>query len=245
MSNDELTIMLDNKTSGEERWKVFSTWWENVKNTGYGQALQVTVKGLFDFDEINETSFQEIDRKMKESNKTEGWYKHVLKDKSHIDVSIVDPLGEYAKPGTYYPADFFVKVRRFDNFITVNPNSITAIETQYGIKIKSITDYLNVLDMAFNKAVNEEGIVGIKTGLAYSRKLYFEDVPGDVAEQLFSKVINSSQALDGESSRKLQDFMFHQVVACSKSMLFPFRYIRGCYPEISEPIRLKIRMPCT
>jgi len=235
MSNDELTIMLDNKKPGEERWKVFSTWWENAKNTGYGEALQVTVKGLFDVDEINEASFQEIDRKMRESNKTEGWYKHVLKDKSHIDVSIVDPLGEYAKPGTYYPADFFVKVRRFDNFITVNQNGITAIETQYGIKIKSLTDYLNVLDMAFNKAVNEEGIAGIKTGLAYSRKMRFEEVPQEVAEKLFLKVMNSPKNLSPDEFIQLQDFMFHQVVAFSEKYKLPFQIHTGMLSRNFRP----------
>jgi len=227
MSNDELAIMLDNKKPGEERWNIFSTYWENSKNTGYGQALQITVKGLFNVDVINEISYKEIDSKMRDTRKTEGWYDHVLKDKSHVDVSIVDPLGEYARPGTEYPPEFFVKVRRFDNFITVNPNNIRTIESQYGVKINSLSDYINALDLAFKKAVDEESIVGIKTGLAYSRKLYFEDVPEDVADQFFSKVLKSSQAPDADAGRKLQDYMFHKVVACSEKYELPFQIHTG------------------
>ena len=226
MSNDELTFMLDNKKPLEERWKVFYPHWEKAKNTGYGLCLQATVKGLFDIDDINKNTFPEINRKMVESNKKVGWYQHVLKDKSHIDVSIVDPLANYPPTLANYPADFFVRVKRFDDFIVVNSNNFTALEKQYDVKISSLSDYLNVLDKAFDKAV-EEGNVGVKSGLAYGRKLHYEDVPRDEAELLFSRVDKFPQVLNKDDFRKLEDFMFHQVIARAEKYGLPIQIHTG------------------
>jgi len=235
MTNDELAIMLDNKRPDGERWNVFAGYWENTKTTGYGQALKITVKGLFNVDDLNEVTFKEINSKMKEAYRTEGWYKYVLKEKCRVDVSIVDPLGEFTGPDADYPPEFFVKVRRFDNFISITPANIRNIESIYGVRINILSDYINVLDTAFKKAVEEEGIVGIKTGLAYSRKMRFEEVPEEVAEKLFLKAINRMALVSSDESRQLQDFMFHQVIAFSEKYKLPFQIHTGMLSRNFRP----------
>jgi hypothetical protein len=42
--------MLDNNKSLEERWRIFHPYWEKEKNTGYGQYVRISVKGLFGTD---------------------------------------------------------------------------------------------------------------------------------------------------------------------------------------------------
>jgi uncharacterized protein len=212
MPREDRIYIKDGNIPVEDRWKVFYPHWQKVKNTGYGRSLSQTVKGLFDINVIDDNTFPDINRKMLETNKKQGWYKHVLKDKSRIGLTIIDPLGSYTHADTVFPAEFFVKVRRFDNFVTVNENNIAAIGQQYGQQINNLSDYLNVLDIAFKKAVEVEGIVGVKSGLAYHRKIHYEDVPAHRAGSLFSKLHENSQRLDSDEQKLLEDFMMHQVI---------------------------------
>ncbi len=233
MSYEELTVMQDTTNSMEERWNIFYPYWEKAKNTGYGQCVRITVKGLFETDEINENTYKIINEKMMEENKKEGWYRHVLKDKSRIDVSVIDPLGSYAQTDTGYPADFFVRVRRFDNFVRLN--NISDIEKQSGEKINSLTDYLNALESEFQKAVSDEGIIGIKSGLAYGRKLHYEDVSKTEAEKLFFRMHNLSQPLNSDKKKKLEDFMMHQVAERAEKYELPFQIHTGILSRNFRP----------
>lgn len=227
MSNEELAFMMDTKNPDKERWDLFNKYRNNVKTTGYSICFNKTVEGLFGVSEINENTFRVINEQMAASNLKEGWFKHVLSDKSGIDVTVVDPLGKNAQDVSVYPADFFVTVRRFDNFVRVNKNNVAAIENQYGKSVNSLSDYLNALDKAFEKAVNEDRIVAIKSGLAYSRKLYYEDVPEDKAEVLFSAFINSSRVLNSIEQKMLDDFMMHQVIGRAEKYDLPIQIHTG------------------
>ena len=226
MSDDELEFMLDNKKTDEERWKIFAKYWDLSKHTGYGQCLKETVKGLFGIDEITEKTFPSINERMKETNRQKDWYQYVLKEKSHIDVSIVDPLGTYSHPDTVYPSEMFVKVRRFNNFINVTKSGIAAIGVQNNQIILSLNDYLVALDTAFEKAVTQEKIVGIKSGLAYGRKIYFEDVSAEEAAPLFSKV-QLAKPLNGNEYKKLSDFMMHKVIQRAEKYSLPIQIHTG------------------
>jgi glucuronate isomerase len=226
MTDSELAFMLDDKNLPAERWKIFDSYWGNVRNTGYGKCFSYTIRDLFGIDSVNERSFTAIDRKMKDSMADTEWYKHVLKDVSMIDVSIVDPLGKNAENVENYPAGFFVRVRRFDNFVQVNRTTIRDLGEKYGLEINSLDTYLKALDMAFDKAVNDDGIIGIKSGLAYSRIMYFEDTPREKAEALFIKYIHN-QALSKEEKKALDDFMMHQVVERAEEYNLPVQIHTG------------------
>ena len=227
MTGEERIFIKDGNIPVEDRWKVFYPHWQKVKNTGYGRSLSHTVKGLFEIDVIDDDTFPLINRKMLETNEKEGWYNHVLKDKSRIDLTIIDPLGSYTHADTVFPAEFFVKVRRFDNFVTVNEINITAIEQLYGERITTLSDYLNALDIAFERAVEEEGIVGVKSGLAYHRKIHYEDVPAEKAGSLFSKFHEYSQRLDTDDQKLLEDFMMHQVIERAVKYDLPIQFHTG------------------
>lgn len=226
MSNEELQIMLDKKRRDAERWKIFETYWKNVRNTGYGQCLLTAVQGLFGIDDINEKTFPEINRRMKETNHMKDWYQRALKDKSKIDVSIIDPLGAFSHPDTVYDSRFFVKVRRFDNFVIINTASIINFEKHYSRKISSLDDFLGILDETFENAVNKEGIVGIKSGLAYIRILRYDEVTQNEAEVIFSKLLQT-QKLTHDENKKLEDFLMHQVIARAENYNLPIQIHTG------------------
>ncbi|MFQ5835293.1 MAG: hypothetical protein ACE5HR_05155 [bacterium] len=65
--------------------------WENIKNTTYARDLLIAARDLFEIEDINETTWRKLSDKVASSNR-EGWYRHVLEERAHIEVSIVDNL---------------------------------------------------------------------------------------------------------------------------------------------------------
>jgi len=108
----------------------------------------------------------------------------------------------------------------------VRRENIAAIEKHYRESISLLSDYLNILDIAFKKAIDEEGIIGIKSEIAYYRTLHFEDVPRNETELLFRKVI-MSQTLDKSDQKKLEDFMMHQVIEHAVKYELPIQIHTG------------------
>lgn len=70
----------------------------------------------------------------------------------------------------------------------------------------TLDDYLHSCDELFrqNAAANA---VCIKNAMAYSRTLFYDDVPEDEARLLYQK-----ELLTPEESRKIEDFMFHYII---------------------------------
>lgn len=70
----------------------------------------------------------------------------------------------------------------------------------------SLDDYLEICDELFRKNI-EKNAVCIKNSQAYSRTLYYEDVPYEEAATLFQKEI-----LAPGEAKKVEDFMFHYII---------------------------------
>ncbi len=226
MKEEDLEFVLEPDNPLEERWDKFHPYWEKTKNTGYALCLTIAVRDLFGIEDINENTYKELNEILLASNK-KGWYKYVLKDRALIDVSILDPLEKITKIDSNNSKEYFVKVKRFDKFVTINNKRINEIEKQANVKIYALTDLLNVLDAEFRKAIIEEGIVGIKSGLAYGRILYYEDVPQAEAENIFNKMFQRRQLLTIDESKKLQDFMMHQVIEYASKYGLPIQIHTG------------------
>lgn len=211
MSPEDLEYIRNPENPLKERWNKFKPYWEKTRNTAYSKCLIIAVKDLFGIDDINENTYEEINKKIIESNK-KGWYEYVLKEKAKIDVSILDVLDRYSKGVEYITGEYFVRVKRFDNFIRINPKNLSSIKDYTKTSISKLDDLILALDIAFKKAIEEEKIIGVKSGLAYSRILRYDDVPKVEAEKVFNKIFLLKEKVSDEETKKLEDFMMHQVI---------------------------------
>ena len=91
MPAEELDRVRDPSRPLEERWKTFIPFWERIQNTGYAKALNIAARDLYGIDEINESTYRKLISRMEKANK-EGLYRWVLKEKSGIEISILDSL---------------------------------------------------------------------------------------------------------------------------------------------------------
>lgn len=225
LQKEDEEYIFNDKNPLEERWNKFYPYWRKTRNTAYSQIVLIAAKDLFGVTDLNENTYKELNKKVIESNYV-GWYRHVLKEKSGIDISILDPPDVYLEIDSVIDEEFFVRVNRFDNFIRFPINKIRYIEEQTKKKIETLDEYLNALDNEFQNAVKVDKIVAIKSALAYRRSLSYEDVPRPEAEKIFKKIL-SSEKLSPEELKKIEDFMMYRVIGKAEEYNLPIQIHTG------------------
>ena len=197
----------------EKKWELFAPYWSNVRYTGYGRSLLRAVRDLYGINDISESTYKEISRRIKESNQL-GKYEAVLKKKAGIDLAICDvgDAGSSLDPG------LFRAVIRLDHFL-MYPEATMIVEPALGVTINSLADWEAALDKAFQQA-RDKKFVAIKAGLAYYRSLDFRMVERPEAEALFDqlKERKGKPAIpDWSKNKPLQDYMFGRIAeACAR-----------------------------
>jgi hypothetical protein len=92
-----------------------------------------------------------------------------------------------------------------------------------GYKINSLDDYLRYCDHLFKKNIEKKAVC-LKNSQAYSRTLFYEDIPYEEARNLYDKP--SSQLTPAEA-KKIEDFMFHWLIQKSIEYDLPVQIHTG------------------
>jgi hypothetical protein len=251
----EYQSILDPKQSLEKRWEILSPFWERIQNTAYARSLNVACRDLYG-DELNEKTYQQISRRMKEANK-KGLYRWVLKEKAGIEISLQDTL---LKPETYafwntppvaklldVDRDFFIPVHRFQDFLLIQDRSdIEGIAHRLGASIHTLPELVKNLEIEFREISST--IAAVKLWVGYRRSLRFEKTTFCEAEKTFNEIFSqtSFDRLDTDSVRitvpedlsldeakPLHDFMTHKLIQLAGEYSVPVQIHTG-YHEGNE-----------
>lgn len=219
-SNPENPIM--------ERWELLKPYWENVRYTGYGRALDISVKGIYDIDGIHTSTVEELNTRYKKALHQDGHYKRVLKDLCNIEVSILDNQEER---GNTDPA-FFRNAYRIDSLVQpMNYFTMKEKADAVGIPIRAPEDWIAVAEAILNRE-KERGMVALKCALAYTRSLRFDHVSIAEGSADFSW-FRTAQALPDFNERPLQspkafqDMMMHRVLRWAEKNRIPIQIHTG------------------
>ena len=228
MSRDNVEFILDHENPLEERWEMFYPFWKKTRNTTYARNILLAVEGLFEISDINEDTYQKINQRMLASN-APGWYHHVLKEKAGIDVALLDPLAYGYPQDSTIEIDrrYFVRVQRFGDFIRIDPDRLRKIEASSGRSINSLDELLSVLDEEFQKVVTNREIVGLKSGHAYTRKIFYQDIAPKEAAKIFDKLGRPDSPVTPDEITKLQDFVMHHLMGNAEKHGLPFQIHTG------------------
>jgi hypothetical protein len=237
MPPEDLERVRSSKLALKERWTIFEPYWERIQNTGYAKALNIAVRDLYGVDGINEKSFEKLASKMEDANKS-GLYQWILKEKSGIDISILDSL---SVPIEEVDRKFFAPVTRFDDFVMIKERTdLEALAKRTGKPIHSFSDFIGALEFAFEKA--SKLIVGVKIGLAYLRSIHFEKTVQSEAEEVFvnifrqkrfrrvqvnNKTIRVPEGLSIEEAKPLQDYVVHKIIQMAITKGLPIQIHTG------------------
>jgi predicted TIM-barrel fold metal-dependent hydrolase len=206
----------------EEGWRRIEPWLHRVRNTAYFRSLMGSFRELYDFsdDDLNANNWRELSDQISAANQRQDWYRHVLKDKARIEVSLLHSTD----PNVFdAEREFFVPVLWVDPLLYGYSDLILLenkerreivrygreeLQKQHDVRLDSFDDYLELVDTVFRRAV-EKGAVAAKSVAAYRRALLYEDVDRSEAERIF---LQPDTEIGPAEAKAFQDHIMHLVV---------------------------------
>jgi len=208
MNKSEMEKVVDTSIPIIERWAMVEPYWEICRYTGYGRALDISVRKIYGIDGIRRDTIEELNDAFLKSL-VPGHFRYVLKDLCNIRVALLD--GSSGK----YECDrgLFRRVWRPEGYIKPNgAEFINMLEKDFSIKICTLDDWLEAFDRELEEALLS-GVVALKCGLAYSRSLHFKKVDYKTANSIFNKSLEDLKKNKTSTFPvELQDFMMHYVL---------------------------------
>jgi len=203
-----------------ERWALFETYWPEMRFTGYGRALTWLVKDLYgmDLDRLRPGFGEELNERIA-ADRRPGHYRRILKEKARIDLIIIDS-------GLDVDREFFAPVMRCDDFIQIRSRQqIERLAERTKQNIHSLADLENALQIYFENGLQKK-IVGVKSGLAYSRRISYPRPPREKAQEAFQNVMRRG-VVPEETSLPLQNHMMNQLADLAERHQLPFQIHTG------------------
>jgi predicted TIM-barrel fold metal-dependent hydrolase len=235
MPEEEFLKIWDTSRTLNERWGIFEPWWEKISNTSYARALEIAARDLYGVEGISTDTYETLSERTKERNRV-GLYPWVLKEKSNIDVSILD-MGLYD-----VDRSLFAPVLHFNDMLrATDRTAIEAIGRSEGGPIHTLNALCNAARSRFDRL--EGSVVGVKIPTAYERPIFFEKTSFSEAEEAFNEIFRTRlfQRIEvppkgdkrvpahvgAEKLLPLQDYLVHLIVQEAERRRLPIQIHTG------------------
>ena len=184
--------------------------------------------------DFTKNGIQSLSEMIAENYKNQdNWHAEAF-DKAGFAIMFVD---QYLAPfNTDLDPKYFALVFNINNLVTATTqrtikyredaplsSNLYRLADHEGYSIKTLDEYLNFADSLFQKFLDKK-VVCLKNSMAYGRTLYYEDIPYEKAEALFSR---DSSSLSLEEKKELEDFMFHWIIKKSIELDLPIQIHTG------------------
>ncbi len=201
----------------DELWDVYGDALNFTRTTSYYSHFVKGFRKLYGFNDLYFTkdNIRELSKRIEENYKNyRTWFDEAF-NRAGYELMFID---QYWKPfNTEIDNKYFALVFHINPLISESsrkPEKGTELESIYkeaanaGFEINSLDDYLEFCDHLFRKNIEKKAVC-LKNSQAYSRTLYYEDVPYEEARSLFDK---PSSSLTPAEAKKIEDFMFHWII---------------------------------
>jgi len=210
LSDEGLARARDSRGDLLERWGLVEPYWHAARSTGYGRSLDLAARDIYGVDGVSRHTIVELNAAFVDARERGGHYRYVLKEKGHIALSIVDGNVDCDRR-------FFAPVVRLDPFICpTHRRDLVAQGRRLGLKIHTLGDWKEAMRVAMTRAMDEQGAVGLKCGLAYQRSLRFDKVADADAQRAFHELFADAHSPEWRApikiGRALQDHMMHHML---------------------------------
>jgi uncharacterized protein len=221
--------------------------WPYVRTTGYGQAVELGCHELFglDYTEANAPAITEAIAELGRGKTSAQVYDElyaranicgVINDCNHGVPGNLDVLD-----GGNFPK-IFRFVIRFANGHKMGRTPaggtvecVQKIEEGLDVSITTLADLDAALDLYAQKASEHKQLAGYKIGLAYCRRLDFDETSPAAAEAVFSAMMQDAEDVD---LKPLQDYLVHRVMQRADAFGLPVQihtgYLAGCNQDIRQ-----------
>jgi len=235
MSPKDIDLLFSDTLSIDAKWKLLEPYWDLSFNTGFNRVAQLSAYKLFGVEDINAQTVGVLSERLKKAYQQPDWYDQVLKEKCNIEFVIQDWPFDWDNrfnedPGTYK------YIWRLDRFILIRSSAqIKELEKWNPGGIRTVDDLVSALKSAFDSAV-KEGIIAVKSYMAYSRTLVYDKVRKEEADYAFSKIMNApaDQPVPFEEMKPLQDYMMYRMLDLARANHLPVEIHTGLNGGIIE-----------
>ncbi len=221
MPRDAYDQFFSAKTDPLDKWRVLEPYWLAVKNTGYGQAVRIAMRRLYDVDDLSAQTVKQVQAGY-EKVRRPGFYRHVLCEQGRIESCQVNclsaPFGE-----TQMPSLLMQDISIVGMFAGPNLNGYAR---PAGIEVGSLGDWHRVIDWWFEKY--GKYAVAVKSQNAYSRDIDYEKVPTEKVEAIFQKRLENA-TLSAQERKALEDHLFWYAVGKATESKLPVKLHTGYY----------------
>jgi predicted TIM-barrel fold metal-dependent hydrolase len=216
----------------------FDEWWakarnefDNVRAAAFYRYQLPAFQDLYgvDFDRISDAEARALNDRIFENYKDPRWVRHVVTERANIELMFNDPYWARLAFRKSYDWEVIVfnvttLVRGFHPSEFKSPDDDPYVFARSeNLPLKSLDDYLVVLDRLFRKA-KASGAVCLKSTLAYLRTLRFENVPPERAAKAFGR---PASELSAGEIQDFEDFVMWRLVELSAAHALPFQIHTG------------------
>ncbi|MGD2157546.1 MAG: amidohydrolase family protein [Anaerolineales bacterium] len=195
--------------SQEEKWQLIAPYWEHARYTGYGRAVEVTVREVYGIPGLNEETYKDVTAALRTRNKP-GVHHWIIREKAGVERCILHNIDgdgivyrQNADPVLYRQA---LAVSQF----LQDPIPLEKLAAFTGILPDSWEAFRELMARYFKLYHNEA--VAIKNNCPYWRSLLFDDVPDSPAGDIFRKSYVLGEPLTPLEVKALQDATFHHCI---------------------------------
>ncbi|MBE0534551.1 MAG: amidohydrolase family protein [Phycisphaerae bacterium] len=205
-----------------DKFRLIEPYWPAVKDTGYGQAVRIACRGLYDVEDIGAGTIKQIQAGY-ERVRRPGFYEQILRGSANIASCQVNSLEGPPFMETAQPTLLMQDISIVGMF--AGPN-IGGYAGPAGIKVEGLGDWHRVIDWWLEKYGTYAAAV--KSQNAYGRDIDYERVGAEKVEAVFRRRL-AKEPLDAADSKALQDHLFWYAVDKATEHGLPVKLHTGYY----------------
>ncbi|HSV74909.1 MAG TPA: amidohydrolase family protein [Chthonomonadales bacterium] len=221
MAPSDLARLLSPELDTPAKWKILAPWWPLVMHTGYGQAVRITIEQLYGVRDLDERSVQRLATAFEAAIRP-GYYVEVLRRRAGIESCQVNSL-EATFMETRYPD---LLMQDISLMSLHGPYNWRGVAEQVGVRVSDLAGYHRAIDAWF--ARYGRYAVAVKSQAAYGRRLDFDDVPAERAEEPFARILRGDPLAPAEV-KLVEDHLFWYGVRRATEHRLPIKLHTGYY----------------
>jgi predicted TIM-barrel fold metal-dependent hydrolase len=219
MPANKLKTLLSPGVATRVKWRALKRYWPTVKETGYGQAIQITLRDLYGIDELKRETVDQL-QSAYETIRKPGFYREILVDRANISSCQVNGLGQ----PFHESSQPTLLMQDLDISNLQAPSRIDRLAGPTGITVTGLSDWHGVIRWWFDRYGRYA--VAVKSQRAYQRGLDYAKVGTRQAAPLFAKLLQQG-LLNATNAKHLEDHLFWFCVDQANALDLPVKLHTG------------------
>ncbi|MFA5056698.1 MAG: amidohydrolase family protein [Opitutaceae bacterium] len=222
MPRADLDRFLSPKVDPLAKWQLIAPYWPAVRNTGYAQAVRISIQELYAVEDLTERNIAAVQSGYEQTRRP-GFYQQILQDRAKIESCQINRLLDEPFKQSDMPSLLMYDLGIVGMFAGPNFNQYAP---PTGIVVKTLADWHHVINWWFDRYAKYA--VAVKSQDAYRRDIDYARVPAEEAEPVFRKVLQKEPVTNDERKR-MEDHLFWYAVDRATVHHLPVKLHTGYY----------------